>query len=119
MLLRRGILHNIVRFRLLEITRKESLNVFVANCLHVHSSTKPNTDALLARRAAAVPKGLALAHPVFIDRAVNAQLFDVDGRRFLDFAGGIAVMNVGHSHPAVRAAVHAQIDKFRYVAVCA
>lgn len=60
------------------------------------SSSTKITDALMKRREAAVPKALSAIHPVFINRADNTQLFDVDGRRFLDFAGGIAVMNVGH-----------------------
>ena len=66
-----------------------------------------NAD-LLARRTAAVPRGVATAFPVFADRAENAELWDVEGKRYVDFAGGIAVLNTGHRHPKVIAAVHAE-----------
>ena len=72
--------------------------------------------ALLARRQAAVPRGIASATPVFAARADNAELWDVEGRRYVDFAGGIAVMNTGHRHPKVVAAMHAQIDSYTHTA---
>ena len=70
-----------------------------------------SNDALLARREAAVARGVSLAHPVFVDRAENALLWDADGRRYVDFAGGIAVLNTGHRHPKVLEAVRAQLEK--------
>ncbi|HEY2661607.1 MAG TPA: 4-aminobutyrate--2-oxoglutarate transaminase [Caulobacteraceae bacterium] len=72
--------------------------------------------ALLARRTAAVPRGVSTATPIFIDRAENAEIWDVEGRRYIDFAGGIAVLNTGHRHPRVMAAVHAQLDRFTHAA---
>ena len=66
-------------------------------------------ESLLARRQAAVARGVSLAHPVFLERAENALLWDVEGRRYVDFAGGIAVLNTGHRHPRVIAAVQAQL----------
>ncbi len=74
-----------------------------------------NAD-LLARRTAAVPRGVATAYPVFADRAENAELWDVEGRRYIDFAGGIAVLNTGHRHPKVMAAVAAQMARFTHTA---
>ncbi len=71
---------------------------------------------LLARRAAAVPRGVATAFPVFADRAENAELWDVEGRRYVDFAGGIAVLNTGHRHPKIMAAVEAQMARFTHTA---
>ena len=68
-------------------------------------------DSLLARREAAVARGVSLAHPVFVERAENALLWDADGRRYVDFAGGIAVLNTGHRHPRVLEAVRAQLEK--------
>ena len=68
-------------------------------------------DSLLARREAAVARGVSLAHPVFVERAENALLWDPDGRRYVDFAGGIAVLNTGHRHPKVLEAVRAQLEK--------
>src|SRR5512140_634264 len=73
--------------------------------------------ALLARRQAAVPRGVGHAHPaIFAARAENAEVFDVEGRRYIDFAGGIAVLNTGHRHPAVIAAVKAQLDLYTHTA---
>ncbi len=74
-----------------------------------------NAD-LLARRAAAVPRGVATAYPVFADRAENAELWDVEGKRYVDFAGGIAVLNTGHRHPRIMAAVEAQMARFTHTA---
>jgi len=66
---------------------------------------------LVDRRSAAVPRGVSFAHPLFVDRAENALLWDVEGRRYIDFAGGIAVLNTGHRHPKVVAAVREQLDR--------
>lgn len=74
-----------------------------------------NAD-LLARRAAAVPRGVATATPVYADRAENAEIWDVEGKRYVDFAGGIAVLNTGHRHPKVVAAVEAQLGRFTHTA---
>ena len=74
----------------------------------------PTNAALLARREAAVPRGVASAAPIFADRAENAELWDVEGNRYIDFAGGIAVLNTGHRHPEVIAAAKAQEDKYTH-----
>lgn len=71
---------------------------------------------LLARRQLAVPRGVATATPIFADRAENAELWDVEGKRYVDFAGGIAVLNTGHRHPAVMAAVDRQLARFTHTA---
>jgi 4-aminobutyrate aminotransferase len=60
-----------------------------------------NNESLVARRNAAVARGVAMAQPIYIERAENAFLWDADGRRYIDFAGGIAVLNTGHRHPKV------------------
>ncbi|MBN8817532.1 MAG: 4-aminobutyrate--2-oxoglutarate transaminase [Sphingomonas sp.] len=73
-----------------------------------------SNDDLLGRRQKAVPRGVASATPIFADRAANAELWDVDGRRYVDFAGGIAVLNVGHLHPRVVAAVSEQLTRFSH-----
>jgi len=72
--------------------------------------------SLLQRRSAAVPRGVGTAMPIFAGHACNAELWDVEGRRFIDFAAGIAVLNVGHCHPRVVAAAHAQLDQFTHTA---
>src|SRR5690554_2585591 len=76
-----------------------------------------SNSALLARRQAAVPRGVATATPIFAARAENAQLWDVEGHRYIDFASGIAVLNVGHRPPAVMAAVEAQLAQYTHTAV--
>ena len=61
-----------------------------------------NTNSSLhARRQNAVPRGVANACSIYAERAANAELWDVEGRRYIDFAGGIAVLNTGHCHPTV------------------
>jgi 4-aminobutyrate aminotransferase/(S)-3-amino-2-methylpropionate transaminase len=52
--------------------------------------------------------------PVYVDRARNAEIWDVEGRRYIDFAGGIAVLNTGHLHPKVQAAVARQLERFSH-----
>ena len=74
-----------------------------------------NAD-LLERRAASVPRGVAHAAAIFPARAANAELWDVEGRRYIDFAGGIGVLNTGHRHPRVMAAVDEQLRRFTHTA---
>ncbi|GBR75148.1 4-aminobutyrate--2-oxoglutarate transaminase [Acidiphilium acidophilum] len=69
---------------------------------------------LRARHEASVARGVGIAHPVYAARAENAELWDVEGRRYVDFAGGIAVLNTGHRHPRVIAAVQAQLERFTH-----
>ncbi len=71
-------------------------------------------DALMARRAAALPRGVAQAHGVFAVRAENSEIWDVEGRRWIDFCAGIAVVNTGHCHPKVMAAASAQLNLFTH-----
>src|SRR6204780_303889 len=69
-----------------------------------------NTD-LHRRRGAAVPRGVANSLGVYVDHAKNAELWDVEGRRYIDFASGISVLNIGHLHPRVVAAVQQQMQQ--------
>ncbi|STI80534.1 4-aminobutyrate aminotransferase [Escherichia coli] len=50
---------------------------------------------LMQRRSQAIPRGVGQIHPIFADRAENCRVWDVEGREYLDFAGGIAVLNTG------------------------
>jgi 4-aminobutyrate aminotransferase/(S)-3-amino-2-methylpropionate transaminase len=72
----------------------------------------PKSQALAARRSAAVPRGVSQLTPLFVERAEGALLEDVDGNRFIDLAGGIGCLNVGNRAPRVTAAIHEQTDKF-------
>jgi 4-aminobutyrate aminotransferase/(S)-3-amino-2-methylpropionate transaminase len=74
----------------------------------------PSSRALNARRGAAVPKGVANSSGIALESADNAVLTDVDGNRLIDFGGGIGVLNAGHRHPAVVAAVRAQLDQITH-----
>ena len=73
-----------------------------------------SNQQLAARLATAVPRGISIATPLFAARAENAELWDVEGRRYIDFAGGIAVQNIGHRHPRVLAAVRDQLEAFTH-----
>jgi 4-aminobutyrate aminotransferase / (S)-3-amino-2-methylpropionate transaminase / 5-aminovalerate transaminase len=66
------------------------------------------------RRKAAIPQGVACAFPIFAVRAANAEVWDVEGRRYIDFIGGMGTLAVGHSHPRVVAAVKAQLERFTH-----
>ncbi|MGF6899761.1 4-aminobutyrate--2-oxoglutarate transaminase [Paraburkholderia sp. GAS348] len=70
---------------------------------------------LAAMRDTYVPRGVATAHPLFASRAAGAYLWDTAGKKYLDFVGGIGVLNVGHNHPAVVAAVQQQLTAFSHV----
>jgi len=73
-----------------------------------------STAALLELRASEVARGVSNAHPIFVERASGARLWDIDGKEYIDFVGGIGVLNVGHAHPRVRAAVEQQLDRFTH-----
>ena len=66
------------------------------------------------RRIAAIPRGVGNSLAVYAERAQNAELWDVEGRRYVDFASGIAVVNTGHVHPHVKAAMAAQLEKITH-----
>jgi 4-aminobutyrate aminotransferase/(S)-3-amino-2-methylpropionate transaminase len=70
--------------------------------------------ALFARREAAIPRGVGHSHQVFIAKGLNAEVWDVEGRRYIDFAGGIAVLNTGHCNPVIIQAVKDQLDQYTH-----
>ena len=73
----------------------------------------PKSRALAHRRADAIPRGLSIGTPVYVAKAEDAWLEDVDGNRYLDFAGGIGCLNVGHRRePVVNA------SRLRPIASC-
>src|SRR5437762_559124 len=77
----------------------------------------PKSKALAERRAKAVPRGLSHGTPIYVAKAEDAWLEDVDGNRYLDFAGGIGCLNVGHRQEAVVDAVRDQLDRFLHTCV--
>ena len=74
-----------------------------------------NSD-LQARKNAATPRGVGVMCDFYAARAENAELWDVEGRRFIDFAAGIAVLNTGHRHPRIVAAIAQQLERFTHTA---
>ena len=78
------------------------------------TATPAQQCLLYARQHAAVPRGVGHLHQIFIDRAENGEIWDVQGQRYIDFAGGIAVLNTGHRHPAVVQAVKDQLDRYTH-----
>src|SRR5580704_648445 len=73
-------------------------------------------ESLIARRDAAVARGVSRSHSIFVECGQNAEVWDVEGRRYVDFTGGISVLNTGHRHPRVVNAVARQLEK--YVHTC-
>ncbi len=73
-----------------------------------------HTKELLELRASEVVRGVGNAHPIFTDRALGAKLWDIDGKEYIDFVGGIGVLNVGHSHPKVLKAIGEQLKCFTH-----
>ena len=71
-------------------------------------------NTLAERIAAAIPRGVSVPIPILAHHASGAEIWDADGVRYIDFGGGIAVLNVGHRHPHVMAAVQAQLDAFTH-----
>jgi 4-aminobutyrate aminotransferase / (S)-3-amino-2-methylpropionate transaminase / 5-aminovalerate transaminase len=75
----------------------------------------PESRALMARRIAAVPRGVPAVTPIAVAHAEGAVITDVDGNRLIDFGGGIGVVNTGHRHPSIVEAVRQQLDHFAHV----
>lgn len=73
-----------------------------------------SNSELWARRERAVPRGVSSMHPRFFARGANAEAFDAEGNRYIDFATGIAVCNTGHGDPRIVDAVKRQLDSFSH-----
>lgn len=74
----------------------------------------PTNAEIFARREAAVPRGIGHSTPISAQRALNSEVWDVEGKRYIDFAGGIAVLNTGHCNPHVMEAVREQMERFTH-----
>ncbi|MEG0343990.1 MAG: 4-aminobutyrate--2-oxoglutarate transaminase [Acinetobacter sp.] len=73
-------------------------------------------SALNARKQQATPRGVGVMCQWYAEKAENATIWDMQGKQYIDFAGGIAVLNTGHRHPKVIAAVTEQLSKFTHTA---
>ena len=69
------------------------------------------------RKSNAIARGEGNMAPVYVERALNAEMWDVEGKRYIDFGAGIAVCNTGHSHPKIVAAVKDQVERFSHTCV--
>ena len=78
------------------------------------TAAQTENQRLLALREQHVPRGIATAHPIVVSHAQGSELWDVDGKRYLDFVGGIGVLNVGHNHPRVVEAVRRQVGEISH-----
>lgn len=96
-------------------TRTVSASTEVEPMPGCHDAVVLNAD-WLARRTAAVPRGVATGSSSFVDRAENAEIWDVEGRRYIDFGSGIAVTNTGHRHEKIMQAAARQSERFAHVA---
>lgn len=78
------------------------------------ASTNQTNAQLMARRVDALPRGIGNAHPIFAKKAFNSEIWDVEGKRYIDFCAGIAVVNTGHCHPKVVTAIQAQAPLYTH-----
>ncbi|ABM03665.1 4-aminobutyrate aminotransferase apoenzyme [Psychromonas ingrahamii 37] len=76
-----------------------------------------SNETLQNRKTKVIARGQGNTYPIYVDHAKNAEIWDVEGNRYIDFGAGIAVCNTGHSHPKVIAAVKQQVDKFSHTCV--
>lgn len=76
-----------------------------------------SNQALQNRKTKVIARGQGNMYPVYVERAENSEIWDVEGNRYIDFGAGIAVCNTGHSHPKVVAAAKEQLDKFSHTCV--
>ena len=85
--------------------------------LKIAEGTKLSNDEWQARKNDAVARAQGNIAPVFVERALGSEIWDVEGKRYIDFGTGIAVCSAGHSHPKIKAAVAAQLEKFSHTCV--
>jgi 4-aminobutyrate aminotransferase len=77
------------------------------------TTTLKNAE-IARRRTDAISRGVGVQTEIYVDRALNSEVWDIEGNRYIDFAAGIAVVNTGHCHPTVMAAVTEQMSRFTH-----
>jgi 4-aminobutyrate aminotransferase / (S)-3-amino-2-methylpropionate transaminase / 5-aminovalerate transaminase len=80
----------------------------------VHNQPAGSNKAWVERRAKAVSRGIGMGAAVMAAKAENSEIWDIEGNRYVDFGGGIAVVNTGHRHPLVMKRVYEQLEKFTH-----
>jgi 4-aminobutyrate aminotransferase len=76
--------------------------------------TQMKNAEVATRRVEAISRGVGMQTQIYVDKALNSEVWDIEGNRYIDFAAGIAVVNTGHRHPKIMAAVHAQLERFTH-----
>ncbi len=85
--------------------------------LKIAQGTKLSNSEWQARKNDAVARGQGNLAPIFVERALGSEIWDVEGKRYIDFGTGIAVCSAGHSHPKIKAAVAEQLENFSHTCV--
>ena len=98
-------------------SRKNALRIIMSTIKLKTQIPGPKSKALADRRNTAVPRGLSHGTPIYVAKAEDAWLEDVDGNRYIDFAGGIGCLNVGHRREPVITAIRAQLENFLHTCV--
>ena len=80
----------------------------------IHHQPAGSNKAWVERRAKAVSRGIGMGAAVMAAKAENSEIWDIEGNRYVDFGGGIAVVNTGHRHPLVMKRVYEQLEKFTH-----
>ncbi len=97
------------------IRTRDAVSVVGAQITDIYGETQVATNSeLQAIRDAVTPQGVGIQTRIFADKARNAEIWDVEGKRYIDLAMGIAVCNTGHNHPDIIAAVQAQLQRFSH-----
>lgn len=99
-----------------DIKKYNGAHLAISTLLMEQAMTSPaqsNAD-LMARRTKAIPRAIGNAHALFAARALNSEIWDVEGKRYIDFCAGIAVLNTGHGHPRVLEAISKQLPSFSH-----
>ena len=82
--------------------------------MNIMTENLVTNESLHNRRLAATPRGIGVMANFFINHALNSEVWDIEGNRYIDFGGGIAVLNTGHRHPKIIAAIQLQLEKFTH-----
>ena len=85
--------------------------------LKIAQGTKLSNSEWQVRKNDAVARGQGNLAPIFVERALGSEIWDVEGKRYIDFGTGIAVCSAGHSHPKIKAAVAEQLENFSHTCV--
>lgn len=96
-----------------QLDKSHSMQLYIRDT-HQERTPMQTNKSLIEQRNANIPAGIATMMPIVVAKAKNSELWDVEGQRYIDFAGGIGVLNTGHCHPKVIKAAQAQMEQFTH-----